>query len=119
MELLVPADGHQDQQILQDDNGAEHHDDDVESGEVRLFFILYVFFQFLGAHVLSEGIVGVDQALIVVLGIPALHGDRVAEHSGFTAQIHSHSGVSADKPLRRGQKEGPGWEGDGLSHGHV
>ena len=96
MELLVAEDGHQDQQILQDDDGAEHHDDDVESGEVSLFFTLYMFIQVLGAHVLSEGIVGVDQALVVVLGIPALHGDRVAEHSGFTTQIHSHSGVSAD-----------------------
>lgn len=61
--------------------------------EVSCFFTLNMFSQLLGGHVLSDSIVGVDQTPIVVLGILALHGDRVAEHSGFTAKIHSHSGV--------------------------
>lgn len=90
MELLVAADGDQDEQILQDDNGAEDHNDDVEGGELP--FILNVSFQILVGHVLCKGIVGLDQRPIVVLGILALHGDGVTEHSGFTAKIHSHSG---------------------------
>lgn len=91
MELLVAADSNEDQQVLQDNDGAQDHNDNVKGG--KLFFILNELIQLLTGHILSKGIIGADQTRIVVLGIFALHGDRVAKHNGFTTKIHSHSGV--------------------------
>lgn len=119
VELLVAAHGDEHEQVLQDDDGAEDHDDDVEGGELLL--VLDARLHLLSAHVLCEGVVGLYKSLVVVLGVFALHGNWVAEHSGFTAKIHSHSG----RVLPRHQS----WslpettrgfqQGDGLSHSHV